>query len=514
MDAADLVFAGISRQAQLVRDGEVSPRELVQACLDRIEALDPRLNAWRIVLAEKALAEAGQAEGRRGAGDDRPLLGVPLAIKDDLRVAGTTTAWGTAAHGPEVPDDAVLVQRLREAGAIVLGKTNVPEMTIWPFTESKTFGPTRNPWDPSRTTGGSSGGTGAAVAAGMVGAGTGSDGGGSIRIPSGWCGLFGLKPTRDLVPIAPHVDAWQGLSVNGFLTRSVADTALLLDATVQRAPATPFAQAVRPPDRKLRIAWSVKRLPGAAPFPKLDPDHRRALEETAALLRSLGHEVYERDPDYGAGAFPQYLAPVPEGHPGDIDSMEHPERLEKRTLGMGGWALCGALRRSRDSRGGPSPSSATASEQPRPRRRLHDADHVDAAAARRQVGGQAARFGRSTESPGTCPTTRPSTPPGNRPQRALPGSRRPGCHSACRSSARWTTRQRCSRSPHSSRPSGPGPSAAAGLVSETAGDRRGGRPRRGLRRCSSATARDERVIEAEVDADGPGQRGRHSRPSA
>ncbi len=334
MDAADLVFAGISRQAQLVRDGEVSPRELVQACLDRIEALDPRLNAWRIVLAEKALAEAGQAEGRRGAGDDRPLLGVPLAIKDDLRVAGTTTAWGTAAHGPEVPDDAVLVQRLREAGAIVLGKTNVPEMTIWPFTESKTFGPTRNPWDPSRTTGGSSGGTGAAVAAGMVGAGTGSDGGGSIRIPSGWCGLFGLKPTRDLVPIAPHVDAWQGLSVNGFLTRSVADTALLLDATVQRAPATPFAQAVRPPDRKLRIAWSVKRLPGAAPFPKLDPDHRRALEETAALLRSLGHEVYERDPDYGAGAFPQFLGRYLKGIQEDIDSMEHPERLEKRSLGM------------------------------------------------------------------------------------------------------------------------------------------------------------------------------------
>lgn len=334
MDAADLTFGGIARQAELVRDGEVSPRELVQACLDRIEALDPRLNAWRIVLADRALAEADQAEARRGAGDERPLLGVPLAIKDDIRVAGTTTAWGTAAHGPEVGDDAVLVQRLREAGAILLGKTNVPEMTIWPFTESKTFGPTRNPWDPSRTTGGSSGGTAAAVASGMVGAGTGSDGGGSIRIPSAWCGLFGLKPTRDRVPIAPHVDAWQGLSVNGFLTRTVADTALLLDATVQRRPERPFSQEVRVPERKLRIAWTVKRLPGAVPIPKLHPEHRRALEETAELLRSLGHDVYERDPDYGPGAFPQFLGRYLKGIQEDIESMEHPERLEKRSLGM------------------------------------------------------------------------------------------------------------------------------------------------------------------------------------
>ena len=334
MDAADLVFAGVTRQAQMVRDGEVSPRELVQACLDRIEALDPRLNAWRIVLAEKALAEAEQAEGRRGAGDDRPLLGVPLAIKDDVRMAGTTTAWGTSAHGPEVADDAVIVQRLREAGAILIGKTSVPEMTIWPFTESKTFGPTRNPWDSSRTTGGSSGGTGAAVASGMVGAGTGSDGGGSIRIPAGWCGLFGLKATRDRVPIAPHVDAWRGLSVNGFLTRSVEDTALLLDAVAERRPDRPFREEVRAPERKLRIAWSVKRLPGAAPFPKLDADWRRGLDETAELLRSLGHEVYERDPDYGWGSFPQFLGRYLKGIQDDVDSMEHPERLEKRTLGM------------------------------------------------------------------------------------------------------------------------------------------------------------------------------------
>ena len=334
MDAAELVFSGIVRQAELVRAGEVSSRELVQACLDRIAALDPRLNAWRIVLAEQALAEADQADGRRGAGGERPLLGVPIAVKDDVRMRGTSPAWGTAAHAGEVGDDAVLLQRLRAAGAILIGKTNVPEMTIWPFTESATFGATRNPWDPSRTPGGSSGGTAAAVASGMVGAGTGSDGGGSIRIPAGWCGLFGLKPTRGLVPIEPHVDAWQGLSVNGALTRSVADTALFLDAVAEPSAEGHFADAVRAPERPLRVAWSLKRLPGASPFPRLDPEHRAAVERTAELLRSLGHEVVERDPDYGAAAFPNFLGRYLRGIKEDIDEMAHPERLERRTLGM------------------------------------------------------------------------------------------------------------------------------------------------------------------------------------
>ena len=328
MDAADLMFAGIAEQARMVRDGEVSPSELVQACLDRIGTLDPQLNAFRIVLAEKALAEATQAEGRRGAGDERPLLGVPIAVKDDLRVAGTTTAWGTAAHAGEVSDDALVVQRLREAGAIIVGKTNVPEMTIWPFTESATFGETRNPWDRNRTTGGSSGGTGAAVSSGMVGAASGSDGGGSIRIPAAWCGLFGLKPTRDLVPIAPHDDAWQGLSVNGALTRSVADSALFLSAV------TGERFAVQPPTEKLTIAVSFGRLPGATPWPKLDPEIHAATMRMAELLRSLGHTVVEREVKYPAVAFPHFLARFLKGIQLDVDTMAHPERLEKRTLGV------------------------------------------------------------------------------------------------------------------------------------------------------------------------------------
>lgn len=328
MNAADLVFAGISEQARLVRDGQVAPSELVAACLQRIEQLDPKLNAFRIVLAERAQAEAAQAEGRRGAGDERPLLGVPVAIKDDTDVAGTTTAWGTAAHGPEAGQDAEMVRRLREAGAIVVGKTNVPEMTIWPFTESETFGATRNPWDPSRVPGGSSGGTGAAVAAGLVGAGSGSDGGGSIRIPAAWCGLFGLKSTRGLVPLTPHEDAWQGLSVNGGLTRTVADSALFL-SVVSGQPFTAEPQA-----EPLRIAVSFRRVPGASPWPKLDDEIRSATLATADLLRSLGHTVFEREPKYPASALPHFLARFGRGIADDVATMPHPERLEKRTLGM------------------------------------------------------------------------------------------------------------------------------------------------------------------------------------
>jgi amidase len=329
MDAPELVFAGIARQAQLVRDGEVSPRELVQACLDRIEALDPQLNAFRIVLAEQALAEADAAAARRGGAEDLPLLGVPIAIKDDVDVAGVTTAWGSAAHGPEKERDAEVVKRLRSAGAIVVGKTNVPELTVWAFTESETFGKTRNPWDTERTPGGSSGGTAAAVASGMVGAGTGSDGGGSIRIPSAWCGLFGLKPTRHLVPLSPHDDAWQGLSVNGALTRSVADTALFLEAVADGS----FADALRPPG-KLTIALSYDRLPGTASEPDLDPEIRAATEATADALRDLGHEVVEREPDYGDDAFDHVVARFVQGVKDDIATMPHPERLEPRTREM------------------------------------------------------------------------------------------------------------------------------------------------------------------------------------
>ena len=147
MDATDLAYAGAAEQARLVRDGEVSAREVVEATLERIERLDPRLNAYRVVFAERALAEADQADARHAAGQERPLLGVPVAIKDDAHIAGEVTAWGGSANGGPRPVDSDVVARLRAAGAIFVGKTNVPELTIWPFTETVAFGASRNPWN-------------------------------------------------------------------------------------------------------------------------------------------------------------------------------------------------------------------------------------------------------------------------------------------------------------------------------------------------------------------------------
>src|SRR2546426_1038475 len=233
--AEDLAFAGIADQARLVRRGEVSSRELVQLYLERIERLDPQLNAFRVVLAEKALAEAAEADSRRSGGEEAPLLGVPVAIKDNVDVAGEATTHGTRAYEGIAGEDAEIVRRLRAAGAVMIGKTNLPELAIWPFTESEGWGTTRNPWDPSRSPGGSSGGAGAAVASGMVGIAQASDGGGSIRIPAACCGLFGLKPQRGRVSLMPDPQHWYGLSVFGCVSRTVLDTAVFLDAV--RGPA-------------------------------------------------------------------------------------------------------------------------------------------------------------------------------------------------------------------------------------------------------------------------------------
>jgi amidase len=346
MDATDLAFAGASEQARLIAAGELSSRELVQTYLDRIDRLEPQLNAWRIVFAERALAEADQADARRGAGNERPLLGVPIAIKDDIDIGGEVTAWGTAAHGGPAAADAEVVARLRSAGAVVLGKTNVPEMTIWPFTETITFGATRNPWNVERTPGGSSGGTAAAVASAMVGIGVGSDGAWSIRIPAAWCGLFGIKPQRDRVPISPHEDAWQGMSVNGPITRSVADAALFLDATTDIGG---FAEAAARAPGKLRIAVSTKLAPGQ--LVRISPDVRAAVERTAELLRSLGHEVSERDPDLPGSLMSNVVGRYLRGIHDDVQqAMPHPQRLEARSRSMarmGGLIPAGAVARMR-----------------------------------------------------------------------------------------------------------------------------------------------------------------------
>src|ERR687883_283831 len=262
---ADIAFAGLARQAEMVRAREVSPRELVDACLERIARLDPQLNAFRVVLAERARSEAEQAEARVAAGEERPLLGVPVAVKDNMNLSGEFTGHGSAAHGGPEQEDSEHVRRLREAGAIVIGKTHLPELAIYPFTESEAFGKTRNPWSRDRSAGGSSGGPGARVAAGMVPGATASDGGGSIRIPASCCGLVGMKPTRGRVSLQPARRGWLGLSVAGGLARTVADSALMLDVLQGAAPgdtniapprARPYVEAAASPPRKLRIAVS------------------------------------------------------------------------------------------------------------------------------------------------------------------------------------------------------------------------------------------------------------------
>ena len=351
--AADLVFAGIARQAELVRSGEISSRELVEACLGRIASLDPSLNAFRVVLGERALAEAAQADARRAAGDERPLLGVPVAIKDVVDVAGETTTHGTGAHGPPPARDAELVRRLRAAGAVVVGKTHTPELALWGFTESATFGVTRNPWALERTPGGSSGGSAAAVAAGMVGAASASDGLGSIRIPAACCGLFGLKPQRGRLPLAPDEDHWHGLSVAGVLTRSVLDTALFLDVASEGAGGAgggdeTFVAAAHRAPGPLRIVVALNPPPAAL---RASEDVRRAVEETAQLLRGLGHEVVEGPIDYGDAGI-RAIGRFLRGARDDAARLPSPRRLERRTRAtarLGSLVPAAAIARERAS---------------------------------------------------------------------------------------------------------------------------------------------------------------------
>jgi amidase len=283
--------------AALVRDGELTPRELVQASLDRIGAVDPAINAFTHVAGESALAEADAI----GPGDGRPFAGVPIAIKDNRPVAGMPITMCSDLFGQLVADhDAYVVRRLREAGFVIVGKTALPEMGILPTTESRRFGPTRNPWALDRTPGGSSGGAAAAVAAGMVPVAHGNDGGGSIRIPAACCGLVGLKPARGRVSVGP--DSGQSFLVSdGVLTRTVADTGAVLDVLAGYEPGD-ATWAPRPPasytelaggsapSRALRIALALNPpLDGAT----LDSVEEAAARDAASALESLGHEVEE-----------------------------------------------------------------------------------------------------------------------------------------------------------------------------------------------------------------------------
>jgi amidase len=330
VDSSDLAFTGAAEQARMLAAGAITAPELLELYLRRIARLDRELRSFRVVLADSARQEAGIAQDRLNAGERLPLLGVPIAIKDDVDVAGEFTTYGSSAHGPAPTQDAEVVRRLRAAGAVIIGKTAVPELMIWPFTETVTFGATRNPWNTDYTPGGSSGGSAAAVAAGMAPFALGSDGMGSIRIPSTWCGLFGLKPQRDRVPLAPHDDAWNGLSVNGPIARSVEDAALFLDATTTDGEFV--AAAAREPGQ-LRIALSTKVPPLLTA--RVGKEQRAAVDDAGALLRELGHDVITRDPNYPPSAvLTQALPRYFRGAYDDVKKLPHPERLDARTRGF------------------------------------------------------------------------------------------------------------------------------------------------------------------------------------
>ncbi len=314
----DIAFAGIAGQRELLRSGQVTSVQLLEISLARIERLDGRLNAFR-TLFPTARAEAQAADAAISHGEDHPLLGVPVAVKDYAAVLGHAPSQGTASPEPVASSDAEVVRRLRAAGAVVVGTTNLPELALWPFTESPTFGVTRNPWDLSRTPGGSSGGSAAAVASGMVAAALASDGGGSIRIPAACCGLVGLKPTRDLVSLAPMQEHWYGLSVAGCLTRTVEDTVTVLnvlqDWHVEVKETGP-----------LRIAWSLK-----PPAPtSVSPEVKAALHETNRRLDRLGHTVVQADPDY-KGLLESFLVRYAAGVAQDLAALADPSVTERRT---------------------------------------------------------------------------------------------------------------------------------------------------------------------------------------
>jgi amidase len=334
MEANDLAYAGAAQQSKMIASGAATAREVVEATLGRIDRLNPVINAYRVVFADEALAEADKIDAAGPGDGSQPMRGVPVSIKDDTDVLGERTAWGSLATDPRpAPHDGDVVARLREAGAIIVGKTNVPELTVWPFTETLAFGATRNPWNIDYTTGGSSGGAGAAAAAGLCGVAHGSDGAGSVRIPAAFNGLFGLKTQRERISLGPnHFDGWNGMTVYGPLARTVSDAALFLDATADGAPEGGYLAALDAATQPLRIAISLKPPPGS--LTKLGVEQRAAIDSTAAALRELGHEVFEQEIDYPVAAFVSTVARYLRSVTDDAGALPHPERLEQRTKNM------------------------------------------------------------------------------------------------------------------------------------------------------------------------------------
>jgi len=296
----EFAFLPATEQAASIRRGDVSSTELVDLYLDRIDRLDTELNAFVTLRPEEALAEARAADASTS---DAPFHGVPIAVKDLTATKGIRTTYSSRAYANHVPDfDTAVARRIREAGFVILGKTNTPEFGTTAFTESELNGDTRNPWNPGRTPGGSSGGAAAALAAGLVPVAHGSDGGGSIRIPASCCGLFGLKPSRGRVSSAPF-GSLEGLSTSAPLARTVRDAAALLDVMAGYEPGDPWWAP--PPERPFtdEVGAAPGRLRVAVTTtPPVDtpvaPECAAALASAAALLTDLGHELVDESPPW------------------------------------------------------------------------------------------------------------------------------------------------------------------------------------------------------------------------
>ena len=282
--------------AAAVRAGSTTAVAETQAALDRIAELDPALGAFQIVRAEKSLAEAAAVDARVAAGEHLPLAGVPIAIKDNVPVAGEPMREGSAGTSAEPrPTDHEVVARLRAAGAVVVGITRVPELCVFGTTDS-VYGTTRNPHNPERTSGGSSGGSATAVASGMVSVAHAADGMGSIRIPAANCGLVGIKPGSGLVPADMGAHSWFGMSENGPLATTVADAALVLSVMAGR-PA--LAEVSAPRVLRVGLATGIP-----TPLATLDPEWKAAADRAVDTLRAAGHEVVELRIPYPADPLP------------------------------------------------------------------------------------------------------------------------------------------------------------------------------------------------------------------
>ena len=298
----DLLRRDTTELAQLIASRKVSPVELTESCLRQIDALNPTLNAFLTVCGDEAMESAREAEASAGP-DTPPLHGIPIAVKDLEATKGVRTTFGSLVFKDWLPDeDSIIVERLKKAGSIVLGKTNTPEFGESTSTENRLGDDCRNPWDPTRTSGGSSGGSGAALASYMCPLATGSDGGGSIRIPSAFCGVYGIKATHGRVPTRDN--GWALFSDPGPMSRTVRDAALMLNLVSGHDPGDSLAIRSAPPDftdaldgevRGLRIAWSSD-----LGFGVVDPEVLSVTREMAEAFEDMGCELEDATPESGA----------------------------------------------------------------------------------------------------------------------------------------------------------------------------------------------------------------------